>query len=202
MAGLTKTGPVWSFTAPSSGGGGTLPSGWSDADIGAVGTAGGASYSSGTFSVSGAGADIWNTADAFNYAYKALSGNGQLVAHVTSVENTAAWAKAGVMIRDTLDANSAYALMLVSAGKGLAFQYRATAGGSAAQAAQVSGAAPTWVKIVRAGSTISGYSSSDGSTWTLVGQATVAMNTSVFVGLAVSSHTASATCHATFDNVK
>jgi phosphatidylserine/phosphatidylglycerophosphate/cardiolipin synthase-like enzyme len=206
FAGLTKTGPMWSFTTPSSGGGGggggPLPTGWKDADIGAVGTAGGASYSSGTFSVSGAGDDIWDTADAFNYAYKKMSGNGQLVARVASVENTAAWAKAGVMIRNTLNPNSKYALMLVSAGKGLAFQYRATTGGSAAQAAQTSGAAPTWVKIVRAGTMISGYSSSDGSTWTLVGQATVAMNASVFVGLAVSSHTTSAVCEATFDHVE
>jgi len=202
MAGLTATGPVWSFTVPTSGSGGSLPSGWGDSDIGAVGQAGGASYNNGTFSVSGAGADIWNSADAFNYAYESLSGDGQLVARVASVENTAAWAKAGVMVRNTLDANSAYALMLVSAGKGLAFQYRTSAGASAAQAAQISGAAPTYVKIVRSGSTMSGYTSSDGSTWTLVGQATIAMNASVYVGLAVSSHTTSAVCNATFDHVQ
>jgi hypothetical protein len=204
LAGLTKTGPLWSFTTPSSGGGGggALPTGWHDADIGAVGAAGGASYSSGTFSVSGAGDDIWGTADAFNFAYKKISGNGQLVARVASVENTAAWAKAGVMIRNTLNPNSKYALMLVSAGKGLAFQYRTTAAGNAAQAGQTSGAPPQWVKIVRAGSTLSGYSSSDGATWTLVGQANIPMNASVFVGLAVSSHTTSAVCEANFDHVE
>jgi hypothetical protein len=201
MAGLTATGSVSSFVTPGSGGGGGLPSSWADADIGAVGSSGGASSSSGTFSVTGAGADIWNTADAFNFAYKTLSGDGQLVARVASVENTAAWAKAGVMIRNTLNANSAYALMLVSAGKGMAFQYRTAAGASAAQAAQVSGAAPMYVKIVRSGTTISGYTSSDGSTWTLQAHVTISMNSSVYIGLAVSSHTTSEACTATFDHV-
>jgi len=201
MAGLTATGPISSFTVPASGGG-HLPSGWTDTDIGAVGTAGGASYGGGTFTVSGSGADIWNTADAFHYAYEPLTGDGQLIARVDSVENTASWAKAGVMIRNTLDANSAYALMLVSAGKGTAFQYRLSAGASAAGATPVSGTAPVWVKIVRAGSVLSGYTSLDGTTWTLAGQATITMNASVNIGLAVTSHNNSALCSVTIDKVQ
>ena len=201
MAGLTATGPVWSFV-PSGSGGSALPSGWSDADVGSVGVTGGASYNNGTFSVTGGGADIWNTADAFNYAYKTLSGDGQLVARVASVEDTASWAKAGVMIRNTLATNSAYALMLVSAGKGLAFQYRTAAGASAQQAVQPPGSAPTYVKVVRSGSTISGYTSSDGTAWTLQAQVTISMNSSVYIGLAVSSHTTAEACTATFDHVQ
>jgi len=201
MAGLTKTGPVWSFTT-SGVSASSVPSGWADSDIGAVGLSGDASYSNGTFTVSGASADIWGTADAFHYAYKTLAGDGQLIARVASVQNTSSWAKAGVMIRNTLAANSAFALMLASPGKGLAFQYRIAAGASAAQAADVAGAAPTYVKIVRSGSTMSGYVSSDGTSWTLVGHATIAMNSSVYIGLAVSSHTTSAVCKATFDHVQ
>ena len=49
-----------------------------------------------------AGADIWGTADQFHFAYKQLSGNGSITAKVVSVSNTDAWAKAGVMIRETL----------------------------------------------------------------------------------------------------
>ena len=51
------------------------------------------------------------------------------MAHVTSVENVQAWVKAGVMIRERLTADSAHAFMLVSAGKGLAFQRRVANGG-------------------------------------------------------------------------
>lgn len=202
-AGLTATGPIWSFTTPASGGGtNTLPLGWTDTDIGAVGIAGGASYSGGMFTVSGSGADIWSSADAFNYAHKTLSGDGQMIARVSSVENTASWAKAGVMIRNTLDAGSEYALMLVSAGKGTAFQYRTTTGGSAASTTAVAGTAPMFVKVVRSGSTLSGYTSPDGSTWTLAGQVTIAMGSSVYIGLAVTSHNNTALCSATFDNVQ
>lgn len=199
MAGLTATGPIWNFTVP---GVSTLPSSWTDTDIGSVGVAGGATYSNGTFTVSGSGADVWNSADAFNYTYKALNGDGQLIARVASVQNTASWAKAGVMIRNTLDAGSAYAYMLVSAGKGVAFQYRPTANSAASQAALVAGAAPMWVKVTRTGSTLSGYTSSDGTTWTLVGQTTIAMDASVYVGLAVTSHNNTALCAASFDQVQ
>ena len=54
-------------------------------DVGAVGVAGSASYSNGTFTVSGSGDDVWGTADAFHYAYQSLSGDGQIVARVASV---------------------------------------------------------------------------------------------------------------------
>ena len=48
--------------------------------------------------------------------------------------------------------------------------------------------APYWVKVVRSGSTFSGYSSADGITWDFVGSDTINMTTSVFVGMALTSH--------------
>ena len=51
----------------------------------------------GTYSVTGAGADIWGTADAFRFVYQPLSGDGQIVARVATVQNTNAWVKAGVI---------------------------------------------------------------------------------------------------------
>ena len=197
----TTNGAVWSFTTPAPPPPSNLPPPWADADIGAVGATGSASYASGTFTVNGAGADIWNSADAFHYVYEPLSGDGSLVARVATVQNVASWTKAGVMIRNTLDANSAYALMLVSAAKGTAFQYRTSAGAAAAGMSTGASAAPLWVKVTRAGTTLSGYQSSDGSSWTLVGSATIAMNSSIYVGLAVSSHTTATAATATFDNV-
>ena len=197
----TAPGPIWKFTTAAAPPPSTLPTPWSDGDIGAVGTAGTASYSSGTFTVKGAGADIWDNADAFHYVYQPLDGDGTIVARVATLQNVASWTKAGVMIRDTLDAGSAYALMLVSAAKGTAFQYRTSAGGPAAGGSTGASAAPLWVKVSRSGSTLSGYQSTDGASWTPVGSATIAMNASVFVGLAVSSHTTSTAATATFDHV-
>jgi len=200
MAGLSATGQVWSFTT-SGGVSGNLPSGWSHQDIGSVGVAGSASYSSGTFAINGAGADIWGTADALHYAYQSLSGDGQIVARVASVANVAAWTKAGVMIRGSLASNAAMAIMLVTPSKGTALQYRTSAGGSAASIAGPFATAPYWVKIVRSGNTITGYVSSNGSSWTTVGTVTLNLGSTVQIGLAVSSHNSSRLATATFDNV-
>ncbi len=182
----------------------TLPSGWTNADIGAVGPKGSASFDAGTstFTVKGAGADIWGTADAFQYAYSTLTGDGTIVARVASVQNLAAWTKAGVMIRSTLDPGSAHASMLVSAGKGLAFQRRTAAGAGSVSTAGPLVAAPRWVRLDRAADSLSAYQSADGVTWSLVGTETIPMAAQVFVGLAVSSHTTTAAATATFDNVK
>jgi regulation of enolase protein 1 (concanavalin A-like superfamily) len=177
-----------------------LPAGWDHRDIGAVGPAGSASVSDSTFTVKGGGADIWSTADGFQYAYTALSGDASVVARVASVENVAAWTKAGVMIRETLGASSAHALMLVSAGKGVAFQRRTTTGGVSTSTG-AAGAAPRWVRLARAGHTITASVSTDGASWTVVGSDTFTMTPTVYVGLAVSSHDATRLATATFDQV-
>jgi len=44
-----------------------LPSPWRNRDVGPVAIAGSASYSGGTFTVTGSGADIWSTADEFHF---------------------------------------------------------------------------------------------------------------------------------------
>lgn len=179
-----------------------LPSGWAHADIGATSIAGDATQTSGLFSVTGSGADIWGTADAFHYAYTTLNGDGTIVARVTSIQQGIhAWVKAGVMIRESLTPGSAHALMLGSASKGMAFQRRATASGLSTNTSGTASAAPRWVKLQRNGNLFSAYESADGVTWILVGSDTIEMGTTVYVGLAVTSHNTGATATCTFDNV-
>ncbi len=72
-----------------------LPDPWRAQDVGAVGPAGCASAAGGTFTVSGAGADVWGTADAFHYAWQPITGDVDIVARVASVEYVHAWVKAG-----------------------------------------------------------------------------------------------------------
>lgn len=183
----------------------TLPAGWQARDIGKVGARGSSSASAGIFTVSGSGADIWGAADAFQFASKALTGDGELVAHVASLRNTHRWAKAAVMIRATSSADSTFAAMVISPAAGTAFQYRSTAGGAAASVAGAAVAAPYWLKVARAGTAISGYQSSDGVVWTLVGRATIsmgAMGSPASIGLAVTSHDITKIAEAVFDSVK
>lgn len=182
---------------------GSLPSGWAGADIGSVGIPGGASENAGTYTVSGSGADIFGTADAFQFVSQTLTGDGEIRARVTSQSNTNAWAKAGVMIRNGTAADAANVLMSLTPGNGFAYLARTTAGGSTSSAVtSASNAAPNnWVRITRSGTVFTSYTSADGVTWTQAGTATITMASTVNVGLAVCSHNNAALSTATFDNV-
>jgi len=196
--GASTTSAAVTVTVTSSG---SLPGGWGHQDIGAVPFAGSASYSNGLFTITGSGSDIWGTSDQFHYAYTQMTGDGSIVARVTGVDSVAAWVKAAVMIRETLDPSSAQAMMLVSYQKGVAFQRRVAAGGVSTNTAGSMSTAPRWVKLTRSGTTISAYESADGTTWTLVGSDTFTMAQTVYVGLAVTSHTTSSSATCTFDSV-
>jgi len=178
-----------------------LPYPWLTQDIGSVGLAGSASYSNSVFFVTGSGADIWNTADAFRFVYVRVTGNCTMIARVTSVQNIDPWSKAGVMIRETLVANADNAYIAVTSGNGVTWQTRSSTGGSTVNSATGSLIAPYWVKLVRSGNTFTGYRSPDGVTWTQQGTATIAMASTAYVGLAVTAHNNSSLCTATFDNV-
>jgi len=179
----------------------TVPAPWTPQDIGAPGVWGGATFSNGVFTVSGSGADIWNTADAFRFVYVTTNSvNFTMIARVVAVPNVNAWSKAGIMIRDSLGAGAANALIAVTPGNGVTFQYRLSDGGNCNNTTG-SGSAPDWVKLVGSGGTYTGYSSPDGVNWTLVGSTTLTNITKAYIGLAVTSHNNSSLCAATFDNV-
>jgi hypothetical protein len=186
-----------------SSGGGTvgLPSPWLSQDIGAVGQAGSSSYNGAAFTVKGAGADIWGSADAFQFTYQLLSGDGQIVARVTSLQNTSASAKAGIMFRESPTAGSANVMLDVEPGGNIEFMARGTAGGSTSWLAGASDAAPVWLKLVRSGSTITGSVSPDGNSWMQVGSTTISLSATVNVGLVVSSHSTGQLTTSTFDQV-
>jgi regulation of enolase protein 1 (concanavalin A-like superfamily) len=184
-------------TPPSS----SLPTGQQSTDIGSPSKSGSVSYSSGTYTVSGGGADIWGTSDQFRYVYQQVSGDVDIVARVASVESVNTWTKAGVMVRESLSANARHAMSLISASQGYSFQWRLDTGGLANFVSGGSGAAPTWVRLVRTGSKFEAFRSSNGSTWTSMGSEVVPMADSVYVGLAVTSHKSSQTATAVFDHV-
>jgi regulation of enolase protein 1 (concanavalin A-like superfamily) len=179
-----------------------LPSGWSSNDIGAVGLSGSASHDGDTFTVQGAGDDIWGTADGLHLAWRTLPGDGEIVARVASVEGSMSWTKVGVMMRQSLDAGSAHAMMFVSAGKGFKFQRRPVTGGISLSTDGGVGTAPEWVKLTRVGQVVTASISPDGTTWRTVGSETMSMVGEIHVGLAVTSHTDLAVATGTFDNVQ
>jgi regulation of enolase protein 1 (concanavalin A-like superfamily) len=179
----------------------SVPPPWQDGDIGSVPIPGAAADRAGTFTVTGSGADIWGTADAFHYVYRPLDGDGTIVARVASVQNVAPWVKAGVMMRDTFDPGSAQAFVLVSAGKGIAFQRREATSATSVHTAGSMAQSPHWVKLTRNGDVFTAYESTDGTNWTEIAVDTIPMAPTIYVGLAVTSHTTAASATATFDHV-
>jgi alpha-L-fucosidase len=175
---------------------------WSSQDIGSVGALGSHSESASYHAVKGSGADIWGTSDQFHYVYKPLAGNGSIIAKVESMQSTGNWAKAGVMVRETLNTNSKYAIAYMSPANGSAFQQRATNGGNAAGVSNIAGlSAPYWLRLTRNGASISAFQSIDGITWSNLGTTSITMADNVYIGLAVCSVSSGTLNHAVFSNV-
>jgi hypothetical protein len=154
------------------------------------------------------GADIWETSDQFRFAYKTLTGNGTMIARVESIVNSHAWAKGGVMIRQSTEPGSNHAFMAITpggagAGNGASFQRRLVAGGASSNDDSATLVTPPyWVKVERSGNSFTGSISPDGKTWTQLGAAqTITMNGPVLIGLALCSHNANLATGAEFSNV-
>jgi regulation of enolase protein 1 (concanavalin A-like superfamily) len=163
----------------------------------------------GTIKMGGGGADIWNAADEFRFAFRRLTGNGTLIAKVESVENTDPWAKGGVMIRESLDPGARFAAVYATPGNGVRYQARllnagaATSDTAVATAEQMALKIPVWIKIERTGSSFNCFYSTDGTKWTSMSwnPQTIAMTGTVLIGLAVTSHNTNAETTAQFSNV-
>ena len=172
-------------------------------DIGAVGLTGSAASAGGVLQVTGAGADVFGAADAFRFVYRQVTGDCDIIAKVTGIQNTNGWAKVGVMVRETLDANAANAMLCLSYANGTEWQYRTATGANTGFVVPASAdRAPYWVRVIRVGNVFTGYRSADGVAWVQAGSSqTIPMASPIYVGLAVTSHNATSLNTATFSNV-
>ena len=185
----------------------TLPSGWESTDIGSPGQAGSAAYDPQTsvFTVQGGGVDVWDQADHCQLLYQERSSSLDIRARVSSVQNTNAWAKAGVEIRATTDAGSIHAMLVATPGNGVAFQFRSNTNDYMTHSGAGAASFPNaWVRLIRNGNTITAYKGTDaeGTNWEQVGSVTLELPDSVLVGLLVTAHDDAQLCAATFDGVQ
>ena len=153
----------------------SLPAPWSAQDVGGPPIAGDSSFDQGTFTIDASGADIWGQSDQFHFVYQQVTGDVDMIARVDSVSMTDAWAKAGIMIRSSLAADAAHGSVFVTGGNGIAFQSRAQDAGASAHVAGPATAAPAWVRLMRTGTKVTAFSSSDGATWSTIGSATIGL---------------------------
>jgi hypothetical protein len=175
---------------------------WQTADVGAVGPAGSFSREGERYQIAGSGADIWSQSDGFRYVFQPMNGDVRLTTRVLLIQKTDPWAKAGLMVRETLAPDSAHVALFVTPSSGVEFQQRATAGGQATVVRIVPQLqAPYWLRLTRRGDTFTAESSADGTGWTPEGSTTVALQKMVYAGLAVTSHNYPALCRAVFEQV-
>jgi hypothetical protein len=166
----------------------------------------------GTIVMGAQGVDIWGNADEFRFAFQPLTGDGSIVARVDSLVQSDVWAKAGVMIRESLEADARNALAYVTPDGRVGWQFRQLLAGTSDSTRSDPGAVtlPHWLRLTRTGSTIKAEHSGDGKTWEPMVELAnpteptardFALPATVYIGLAVTSHNAAVSTTAEFSNV-
>jgi len=178
------------------------PGGWTCGDIGNPGLVGNQSVSGNTWTVQGAGSDIWAYTDQFHYVWQPLDGDGSISARVTGQSNTDPWAKAGIMLRQGTDPAAAYYAVFVTPSNGITVQARPSEGYNTTPIF-IPGAIPAYLRVARSGNTFSAYTSTDGVAWTLIpgSSTTLTLTGNLLAGLAVTAHNSGALSTVTFDSV-
>ncbi len=197
----------------------TLPSPWDGQDIGwlmqqtisplelkYMGNLGSETYSGGVYTVNGAGdgfgVDLTGVElDSFHFTSQPSCGYTSLTARATGLQNGASYAEAGLMLRDNNTNDSPY-FFVGWLNDGIpAIAYRTTQGGSTSAKGGTNPGIPVWFQVQRSGNSFTGLESTNGSSWTTIGTATINMSANAGIGFAVSSANNAALASATFDNV-
>jgi hypothetical protein len=158
--------------------------------------------------IAGQGADIWGGTNEYSTIYlpKAASDGTVATVEVSSQQNTAPWAKAGIIVRnDVTGANTSagYVLLAETPGNGYILDWDANGDGQldSQDGGNQTSVWPSWLKLVRSGTTYTGYYSTDDVHWNLVGTATVpSAAVTQDVGVAMTSHSADVTGEVNFND--
>lgn len=168
-------------------------SGWVSRDVGNIGADGNAVgglsvLSNSVCGIRGSGTGIGGTNDGFHFMYQPCVGNVQFTTRLLSQQSLSTNAEAGIMISESLQRNARCAVMALKPGNMGVFQNRST-NGAVAQTINSTGlTTPRWLRLVRSSNSFSGYTSADGTTWSLVGSATISgFSSNAYVGLVVTA---------------
>ncbi len=165
-----------------------------------------------SMTMSSTSGDVWTTVDHMRLVYKQLTGDGSIVVRVDSMTNTWPWAKAGVIIRESLDPGSSHALMCLTPEGRTAFQNRLFRGEQSFSANSAAGAVefPYWVKLERRGAELTGWHSNDGVNWVLQANdegtspnpVSISMSPTVYIGLMVTSNNLDEACVVEYSGIQ
>ncbi|MBC7924538.1 MAG: TolB family protein [Bryobacteraceae bacterium] len=174
-------------------------------DVGTVLHAGSATFDSSTraYTVTGSGENMWGTQDAFHFVWKKISGDVTLTADIQILsEGGDPHRKAALMIRQSLDADSAYADAALH-GDGLtSLQFRDEKGG-ATHEVQSSVSGPRRLRLTKRGEDFYMSVAGPGEELRIAGgSARFALQGSFYIGLGVCAHNKDRTEKAVFSNVE
>lgn len=187
------------------------PAPWKHQDIGVAQVAGTARHAGGIFKLHGT-MDLWGVADGGHFLSQPWRGDVEMVVRVTGMENPGkvAHAKAGLCIRESVDAGARCVGLCVTASDGVQMTARDATDGKTARVRNetatpeqsvAKAAFPCWLKLVRNGKEFSGYESADGKTWWLTGKITIEFKDDAMLGLTSSSHKKDTLTVSAFDQV-
>lgn len=188
-------------------------------DVGVPVRSGAVEQFSNGYRITAGGADIWGTSDEFHFAYMRQIGDFDLTVRLEALSSADLYTKAGIMARETLDADSPHAYFMVftdnsSRNKnngGYEFQYREVKGGDsqAIYPPDYTSVPPefpvhypqTWVRLERKGNQFQAWYSAEGRDWRLFTKKVLELDHSIFLGLAVTSHNENETVTAQFNDI-
>ena len=159
------------------------------------GAEGDAAFADDEITVTAITGDIWDAADTLMYVYQETNGDMEISARVAEyTPSNPDWGKAGLMIRQSVDADAANAFINLTGTNGLKLIHRdAQAEATGPGDAGVDYDLPLYVKLTRVSDTFTAFTSGDGGSWVEAGgglgpAADIPMNGTIVAGMALSSN--------------
>jgi Zn-dependent metalloprotease len=184
-----------------------VPAPWATSDVGTVGKAAAVCFKNGNFEVTASGNGIESRSDSFSFTYQQLTGDGEIIAKVNSLGNTNKDARAAIMIRESLNSNSKFAMTAITAnpnftGTATNFEYRKAAGDKSKITNFASTTLPKYLRLVRKGNLITSFISNTNGNWIMIGSTSeVQFGQTVYIGLATASNYNPVTTVANYSDV-
>ncbi len=183
-----------------------LPEPWRATDIGGARRGGQRVHTQNEFQLYAAGEDIWGRSDSFRYVWTRISGDAELSARIRSITNTDPFAKAGLMLRSSLQANSPSINLAILPNGNLELNRRIATGGETTSAdAGTTTLENAWLKMTFEDSSknVTAWTSEDGASWNAAGTLTMPNSSdgTYYIGLASTSHVSERFARAHFSEI-
>lgn len=175
---------------------GDKPEGWGNTDVGNANGSADINTCSETTTVSTSGFSFPN-ADVIHFTHIEKCGDFEMVAHINNLSNPG-WA--GIMIREDNSPGSRKVALKTNLGNFVRRDVRTSPNGFA-QSQQIFRPNASWLKLVRSGNTIQGYTSTNGANWQFAMAIPLALPSCIQAGLFVEGVNGNTTTSAGFVNV-